>query len=195
MVHLVGTPMQNEVIIRRYKASDIDAIYAAVDETRAELRRWMAWCHADYSCDDVARWVAERASAWDNNREWEFLISNKEGRILGACGIHRIDLMHQVGEIGYWVRSSESGHGIATEATRQLCRWAFTETPLRRLELLAAVENLASRRVAVKVGAVQEGVLRQRMFVNGEAQNSALYAILRSDYEKIEYGDILGDVL
>lgn len=175
--------MPPELVLRPYAASDVDAVYAAVEQSRAELTQWMAWCRPEYSRDDAAKWITERAAAWQDDREWEFVICSAEGAILGACGIHRIDPLHQVGEIGYWVRSSATGRGIATRATRQLCRWAFAETQLRRLELLIAVENAASRAVAEKVGAVREGVLRQRLVVGGTAQDSVLYAILKDDFQ------------
>jgi RimJ/RimL family protein N-acetyltransferase len=61
--------------------------------------------------------------------------------------------------VGYWVRTSRTGQGIATAAVRLVARFGFEDLGLRRLELLIAVHNVASRRVAEKVGATLEGVL------------------------------------
>lgn len=70
------------------------------------------------------------------------------------------------------------------EATRLVCRWAFTETELRRIELLVAVANLASQKVARKAGGIEEGILRQRLFVNNTPQDCVLFSILKDDFEK-----------
>ncbi len=169
----------NKIGLRRYQPSDVDAIWEAVQESRAELSRWMAWCHEGYSRDDVRARVEGRPTAWENNEEWDFLIVDENERLLGCCGIHRIDLLHQVGELGYWVRASATGHGVATEATRQLCEWAFKDKSLRRIEILTAVENLASQRVAIKAGGVYEGTLRERLNVQGHPHDCMLFAVLR----------------
>ena len=127
--------MPPTIHIRRYEPTDIDAIYEAVIESRAELAPWMPWCHENYSCQDTLGWVESRPAAWDRNEEWGFVIVDEAGRFLGTCGVHRLDLRNGVGELGYWVRTSATKCGIATEATRQLTQWAFREQGLHRMEI------------------------------------------------------------
>ncbi len=122
-----GTATENSVRIRRYQPDDVDAIYDAVMESKVELSHWMSWCHDAYSRNDVIAWVESRPSAWETNQEWSFVVVNDEGKLLGACGIHRIDRRNGVGELGYCVRTSATRNGVATSATRQLCQWAFEE--------------------------------------------------------------------
>ncbi|MDA1055667.1 MAG: GNAT family N-acetyltransferase [Planctomycetota bacterium] len=153
-------------------------IYEAVMESKAELSPWMSWCHANYSRQDAATWVEGRPSAWERGENWSFVIVDSSGRLLGTCGFHRLDSLHGVGELGYWVRSSLTGLGIATEATRNLCQWAFAEKGLHRVEIIMSMENIASQRVAEKAGAVREGVLRQRLLLNGRRHDAALFAVL-----------------
>ncbi len=57
-------------------------------------------------------------------------------------------------------RTGQTGQGIATAAVRLIARFGFEDLGLLRLlELLIAADNLASRRVAEKVGATFEGVV------------------------------------
>jgi RimJ/RimL family protein N-acetyltransferase len=70
--------------------------------------------------------------------------------------------------LGYWVRTSETGRGIASKATRLVAQFGFAELGLQRIEILAAVGNVASQRVAEKAGAVRECVARKRLLINGE---------------------------
>jgi ribosomal-protein-serine acetyltransferase len=171
--------MIDGIQLRRYRPDDIDAVYEAVIESRVELSRWMPWCHPDYSRDDAVWWVESRPAAWEQNEEWSHLIVDSHGQLLGSCGIRRLDLRNGVGELGYWVRTSATGQGVATEATRQLCEWAFREQGLHRIEILAAVENLPSQRVATKVGGVREGILRQRLLLHGRRHDCTLDVILK----------------
>jgi RimJ/RimL family protein N-acetyltransferase len=123
--------------------------------------------------------VESRTAAWERNEEWSFIVVDSADRLLGTCGIHRIDFRNGVGEIGYWVRTSATRRGIATEATRQLSRWAFQVKDLHRLEILAAVDNIASQRVAVKVSGTPEGILKERLLLHGQRHDCLLFAILK----------------
>ncbi|MGL5096173.1 MAG: GNAT family N-acetyltransferase, partial [Planctomycetia bacterium] len=62
---------------------------------------------------------------------------------------------------------------------QQTAAWAFAETNLVRLEIVAAVDNHASRRVAEKAGAVFEGIARRRLLVHGASHDAAVYSLVR----------------
>ena len=57
---------------------------------------------------------------------------------------------------GYWVRQRYQGRGIATAAVQLLIQFAFKELKLTRMELVIRPENVASCRVAEKIGATFE---------------------------------------
>ncbi|MFS8084914.1 MAG: GNAT family N-acetyltransferase, partial [Acidobacteriota bacterium] len=82
---------------------------------------------------------------------------------------------------GYWVRTSAAGRGIATGAARLMARFSFEQVGLHRVEIVAAVPNIASQRVAEKVGAVREGVLRNRLLIGKESQDAVLFSLIPED--------------
>jgi ribosomal-protein-serine acetyltransferase len=82
--------------------------------------------------------------------------------------------------LGYWVRSSETGCGIATWAAQRLAAWAFANTDVTRLEIVAAVGNTASQAVATKAGALREGVLRARLLIHGRLHDAVLFSLIRA---------------
>ncbi len=171
--------MPPTIHIRCYEPTDIDLLYEAVIESRAELAPWMPWCHADYARADTAAWVESRASAWESLSEWSFVIVDADGRIMGTCGVHRLDTLNGCGEVSYWVRTSATRQGIASEAVRQVTQWAISEQGLHRMEMLISTENFPSLRVAVKAGACGEGVLRQRLLLQGRRHDAMLWAIVK----------------
>ena len=168
--------------IRRYLPEDVDAIYEAAIESKAELAPWMPWCHDAYSKTDTQTWVEARGPAWDRNEDWSFLIVDAGNRILGGTGLHRIDLRNRVAEIGYWVRTSATRQRVATSAVRQLCAWAFQEKELRRLEILSAVENIPSQRVALGLGFIREAVLRERIVLHERPHDCVLFSQLKAEF-------------
>jgi RimJ/RimL family protein N-acetyltransferase len=81
--------------------------------------------------------------------------------------------------LGYWVRTSAMGCGVAPAAVRLVAEYAFRETDLIRLEIVCAVGNLRSQRVAEKIGAVREGVLRSRLLLPTGPSDAVMYNLLR----------------
>ena len=79
------------------------------------------------------------------------------------------------------MRTSAAGRGVATAAAQLLIPFGFDTLGLQRIEIVAAVDNLGSQRVAQKLGAVREGVLRHSLFLNGSPRDAILYSILPSD--------------
>jgi len=84
------------------------------------------------------------------------------GHLVGGVSIRRLDRDATSGEVGYWVTASSRGQGIAPRALNAACEWAFLlprYRPLEQLELIHAVGNLASCRVADKAGFALTAVL------------------------------------
>ena len=163
--------------LRTYASDDASAFHAAAVESKRELIPWMPWCHDDFSLAEAEAWVARQSSPGPKT-EHEFLIVDNDGRFLGACGINQFDRLNCRANIGYWVRSSATGRGVATDAVRQMIEWARDNTDFRRLEILVATGNAASIRVAEKVGGVREGILRSRLFLQGRFHDAVLFAVI-----------------
>jgi RimJ/RimL family protein N-acetyltransferase len=84
------------------------------------------------------------------------------GDLVGSISIRRPDGEAASGEVGYWVVAAARGRGVAPRALSAVCEWAFRAPwlrPLERLELIHAVANLASCRVADKAGFSLSAVL------------------------------------
>ena len=169
------------VHIRLYEESDVEEMVAAARESLADVAPWMPWCHAKYSSSDAATWVRAAREGHETGRMYEFAVVDATGRYAGGCGLNQISGLNGVANLGYWVRSSMAGRGIAPAAVRLLAAWAFDETTLNRLEIVVAAGNTRSQRVAEKAGAHRDAVLRKRTLVNGRPSDAMLFSILRPD--------------
>jgi ribosomal-protein-serine acetyltransferase len=168
------------VRIRAYEPDDAEALCEAARESVGEVFRWLAWCHPGYSMADAVEWTRSRAARAADGSEHSFAIVGTDGRFLGGCGLNQINRVHGFANLGYWVRTSATRRGAATEAVRQLAVFAFAQTDLDRLEIVCAVGNHASQRVAERAGAVREGVLRSRLLVHGQPVDAVMYSLVRA---------------
>jgi RimJ/RimL family protein N-acetyltransferase len=168
--------------IRPYRLDDATSVWAAVRESLPVLLPWAPWCHPGYAIEESRTWLAGQERAFAQRVEFQFAITTREGGFLGGCGLNQIDALNRRANLGYWVRASATGKGVATAAVGELREWGFVNTDLVRLEVLVAVGNAPSRRVAEKSGAVYEGTLRSRLLVHGTWHDAAMYAFIRSNY-------------
>jgi RimJ/RimL family protein N-acetyltransferase len=165
--------------IRAYAPDDAPALWEAARESVVEVHKWLDWCHPQYSISEAEEWIRSRAPLAAEGLECTFAIVDAEGRFLGACGLNQINRIQKFGNLGYWVRTSATRHGVATEAVRQLADFAFANTDLVRLEIVCAVGNSASQRVAERAGAQREGVLRHRLRIHGQSVDAVMYSLVR----------------
>lgn len=173
-----GDTKQLSIGIRQFKIEDVPALFAAVQESAQELRRWMTWCHPHYSLADSTAFITSRAAQWEAGQEYSFVIySLEQNEFLGSVGLSRVDRVHRFANLGYWVRSGCTGQGIASVAVRQAAEFAFKQLALHRVELIVALGNHPSKRVAEKAGAKLEGVLKRRIVLGAETHDAASYAL------------------
>jgi ribosomal-protein-serine acetyltransferase len=174
--------IEGPLLIRPYREGDASALYEAVRESLPEVSRWLPWCHENYSIEESREFVGSRETSAHDGEWYSFAVFEREGgKFLGGVGLNFFNRVHQMANLGYWVRTSAAGRGVATDATRAVARFGFEELGLQRIEIVAAVGNLPSQRVAEKAGAVREGVLRKRLLINGQLQDAVLFSLIAED--------------
>ena len=105
------------------------------------------------------------------------------GQVIGTIGFVWYSTDNRSAELGYSFSREFWNHGYATQALKIVIDTVFRFLPLNRLEAQYDLRNPASGRVMQKCGLRQEGILRNRILNKGEYVDTALYAILRSDWE------------
>ena len=170
------------VALRPYQTDDAPLLFEAASESIADIYPWMKWCHPGYTLAEGEQWIAHCIAEREAKLAFDFVVVDQEtGQFLGAVGINQINALHQFANLGYWVRSSCAGHGIAVTATRMCARFGFDELHLKRIEIVAAVGNRRSQRVAEKAGATREGILRNRLKVGDVWQDAVMFSLMADD--------------
>ncbi len=180
-ISLVGPSL----VLRPPTAADVEPFWEAVAESVPELSRWMAWCHEGYSRAEASEWLARCSEAWDGAEAFDFLvIDGVTGGLLGACALNHLDHGNRRANLGYWVRTGASGQGVATEAAALVVHYGLGELGFGRIEIVAAVANRASQRVAEKLGATREGVVRNRFWIGGTYLDGVLFSLVPADLDR-----------
>ena len=171
------------VLLRPFQLEDAQEMFAAVQESLTDLKPWMSWAYDDYSLNDAREFIRITRARWQERTLFAFAITDaKSGLVLGGCSLSHIHPVYYLCNLGYWVRSSRRGQGLAGRATLLAARYAFEKVGLARVEIVIAPQNEASLRVAQKVGAHYEGVLRNRMVVGQAVYDAVMYSLIPQDF-------------
>ena len=147
------------LLIRPYQPSDAQALHQAVQASLTSVGRWLPWCTEDYSLDTALDWIRQCQRAYALGSAYDLAVVLRDtGRLCGSVAINQIDSAAGVGNIGYWISQPWQSQGLASEAVRAIIDLGLHTLALKRLEIITAPDNLASQRVALRVGARAEGV-------------------------------------
>lgn len=171
------------VCVRPWRQDDADALYRVAEESLRAVSPWISWLDSIRSLADSRRWIAESVELWLAATQFRFGIfdASDPGCLLGGIGLNHLNATHRIANLGYWVRTSAVGRSVATRASLLVARFGLTELGLGRIEIITATDNTASHRVAEKVGAVFEGIQRNRLRMHGEWIPARMYSLVPAD--------------
>ncbi|MCQ0971180.1 GNAT family N-acetyltransferase [Paracoccus sp. TK19116] len=162
----------------------LDAVRHATELHRANGGADEVWDYMGYGAFDTL----------DAYRDWQTTMAQlsdpffyairdaASGKVAGLAAYLRIEPAHGVIEIGHIQLSPALQRtAAASEALMAMIRWAF-ETGYRRVEWKCDALNAPSRRAALRLGFVFEGVFRKHMVVKGRNRDTAWFAITDTEW-------------
>lgn len=165
--------------LRPWRDDDLPELVEACRDP--EIVRWTS-VPAAYSEADARNYLRQRYDAAFAGLTAPFaIVDASDGRLLGSISLLRFAWVHARGEVGYWLAAWARGEGHATRAVRLICAWGFRSLRLERIDLLAAVDNPASQRVAERAGFTREAVLRSYMRGTFERQDMVMFGLLKGE--------------
>lgn len=176
------------LIVRPWQAADAESLYRAVDASRSELTHWLPWCSNAYARADAEAWVDSSLRSWHERIQFPFgVFDAHSGDVVGGTGINHLDLPNRRGALGYWVSSAHTRRGIARRAAAVAAEFGFRELALCRIEIIVLLDNHASHRVAVALGALRECDARHRVQHHGAAVTASVYALLPGELRPTDH--------
>lgn len=108
--------------------------------------------------------------------------------IIGSRAYYDIDLNHKRLEVGYgWFMPAVWGTKFNHESLWLLFRNAFEQWQFNRIQIATDPRNKRSYNTLKKLGAKEEGILRQHMIHhNGLITDTAMFSILASEWPQIK---------
>jgi RimJ/RimL family protein N-acetyltransferase len=108
----------------------------------------------------------------------------QDQKIIGSTRFYEMNPEHKRLAIGYtWFIPEVWGTGINTECKFLLLKFAFETLQMNRIEFFIDARNERSRAAVKKIGAKEEGILRQHIILeDGYVRDTVVYSIIKSDW-------------
>lgn len=183
--NLSQTLQNQKVILRPLQQSDEELLWPIAQEKelwiyglkdlsiRENLRQYIQSALADRAAGHCAVWTIVEAAS---------------GRVAGCTRLAEISWKDERGQIGWtWIGKEFQGSGLNKAMKYEVLKYGFETLGLNRIELKADERNVQSRKAILKLGATEEGTLRQHLKIqDGFIRNTVFYSILKSEWPAIK---------
>lgn len=137
----------------------------------------------------MGTYISSALDARAQGRELPFVIIRKStGEVVGTTRFYFIEHEYRTVEIGYtWLAASVQRSEVNTEAKLLLLTHAFEHWRCIRVALVTDVLNQQSQRAILRLGAKEEGILRNHMLMpGGRYRDSVLFSIIESEWPEVK---------
>ena len=109
------------------------------------------------------------------------IILKENNEMIGTCDFWPTD-EEGCFEMGYVLNPKYWNQGIMSEASQRVLAFAFLDYGVRRMELNHIEDNLASKKIALKLGFVYEGTKRKSVKYKNNYKDLLFYGLLEEEF-------------
>jgi ribosomal-protein-serine acetyltransferase len=178
-----------EVVLERWRPSDLEPLLAAISASIEHLRPWMAWA-AGHGRDSVAQFLADSEAGWERGDRFEYAVRNRTDAILGSAG-----LMARIGpgglEIGYWIHAQHIRKGIASLVAAALSEMGLCLSSVDHVEIHHDEANIASGAIPARLGFQNLGTFPAERQAPGDVGRDVRWRLNASQFARSQARSLL----
>ncbi|GHB69175.1 GNAT family N-acetyltransferase [Persicitalea jodogahamensis] len=155
----------------------------------ADGELWNIWYTLIPTEETIDTYLENAFREQENGKSLPFAVVNKaDGRIIGTTRYCNIDSANRRLEIGHtWYAKSVQRTGVNTECKYLLLRHAFESLHTIAVEFRTNWFNYRSRNAILRLGAKQDGVLRNhRIDQQGLLRDTVVFSIIQSEWKTVK---------
>lgn len=148
---------------------------------------WRLWFTSVPAPGDMESYVKTALSRQQDGSAMPFVVRDSSGRIVGSTRYGHMEINNARLEIGWtWYAQRVQRTALNTEAKRLLLGHAFEILGCGSVEFRTSWFNHASRAAILRLGAKQDGVLRNHMKMpDGSYRDTVIFSILANEWPMV----------
>ena len=167
------------------KLSHLNELY----EAASDKSLWLWTINVVENREDMLRYIETALGEFERKVSMPFVtIEKSSGKIIGSTRFGNLDARHRKAEIGWtWINPRWQRTNVNTEAKLLMLTHAFEIWKCVRVELKTDVLNEKSRTAIRRLGAKEEGVLRQHQITDaGRFRDTVYFSIIDSEWHSVK---------
>ena len=166
------------VLLRAIEKKDMPLLHEMINSP--EIERMTVGDCFPVSMDRQEKWFNE----YNQQKELRCMIEIKGGVTIGMIMLTEIDWKNRTAVLGQKIMAKKEDRvkDDVYNAMMGFLNYAFNELDLQCIYGTVLEFNLLSRKLAMKCGLKEEGILRSRIFKNGKRHNLISNSIIKEDF-------------
>ncbi|NKC15209.1 MAG: GNAT family N-acetyltransferase [Gammaproteobacteria bacterium] len=185
------TMMQPKTLTGQYVRLEplTEAHHDGLCKAIADGKLWKLFVTLVPRLEDVSGFIRQAVNEQESGLSLVFATMDiATSKVVGSTRFMKADFTHKRLEVGHtFIAKSHQRSRINTEAKLLMLKHAFEVLGMNRVELLTDYLNQSSRRAILRLGAKEEGTLRNHMIMpDGRVRDSVLYSIIANEWPGVK---------
>lgn len=181
---MISILIDDDLLLRSYKPEDAPELFRCVDASREHLRPFLNWVDNTTRIEHSLQFIQMATTQLTNAEGFALGIYLQENRtLIGGIGMHNYMPEQGRAQIGYWIAKGHEGRGLMLRSAQRFIDFLFQRLQLNKIEIHCLPQNTRSLELARRLGAIEEGRIRQSYLRNGQLEDIVVTGILRQEWE------------
>lgn len=169
------------IILRPIEKEDLSFLQEMINDPEIERMVFKGCFPVSY--DRQVRWFEN----YDQQKELRVMIETNKGATIGIMMLTNIDWQYKSAELSHKTKAKPEDRcaNDMLDAMMGILNYAFNELNLHCVHGTVLEYNMLSRKLAMKCGFKEEGILRDRAYKNGKYHNVIANSVLKEDFQPI----------
>ena len=175
----------DSILLRPIEKKDFESFI----ELTNEQSMWQYFTSDLSEKTELKEWVNTALKQIEGKSRLAFSIVDKSNdRVVGSTSFGNISCKDKRLEIGWtWLGKEYQGKGINSQLKHLMLGYCFETAGYERVEFKTDVLNIPARKALLKVGMVEEGVLRSHtLMTHNRRRDTIFYSILKSEWPEVK---------
>ena len=170
------------LILRRYKESDIDAIYEIISDERLSTYIKFPNLTKEEELECIKNWIKDA----DESKYERWVIERKiDSAVIGTIDVNTVNKKHNYCNVGYAIRYNYWNNGYATEALKVVSDYLLSNRNYYLIECSCNELNIQSSKVILKAGFEKDGyIANRRLNKDGTYSGIEYYSKSKNNVDK-----------
>ncbi len=171
------------LFIRPLRLEDTDEMFQL---TSIDPDMWIYFTSDLSKKEDLNKWINSGVN--DSSRLALTIVDLEKNKIIGSTSIGNISIRDKRAEIGWtWIAKPYQGKGYNGRVKGYLLEYLFEECHVERVELKTDVLNTPARKAMLKIGLVEEGILRNHtQMIRNRRRDTIFYSVLKEEWPEMK---------